>query len=126
MSDWPTRRLVNVMDQPSTAATDLDALIARLREILGLAESAPGWEWPVGAILLEKTVAALAALRADAERWRWWKHDHIHVARDEPGDWTCWMEMDQIPFRSETTSVDDLTDALIMRFPIDADRAAKP
>ena len=70
MSDWPTRRLVNVMDQPSTAPADLDALIARLREVLGLAESAPGWEWPVGAILLEKTVTALAAFRAENRRLR--------------------------------------------------------
>lgn len=65
----------------------------------------------------QKYLTAIAALKNDADRWRWWK-PLMRVGRDEPGDWTCWVEMECVPYRSQTTSVDELTDALKDRFPL--------
>ena len=56
---------------------------------------------------------------ADALRWRWWRQ-FAEVKRDSPGDWTCWIEIPCIAYRSQTTSPDELTDALIKRFPLAA------
>jgi hypothetical protein len=55
-------------------------------------------------------------LLADAMRWRWWEKQ-ARVARDQPDDWTCWIDMPQICYRSKTTSVNELTDSLMARFP---------
>lgn len=55
----------------------------------------------------------------DALRWRWWRANHMGVGRGESGDWTCWVELPCVPFRSKTTDPDELTDELIARFPLD-------
>lgn len=57
--------------------------------------------------------------KQDALRWRWWRANHMKVGRDEPGDWTCWVEIPCIAYRSQTTDPDELTDVLIARFPLD-------
>lgn len=56
---------------------------------------------------------------ADALRWRWWLANGLRVARDQKGDWTCWIEIPFIPFRSQTNDPCELTDALLARFPLD-------
>ena len=50
-------------------------------------------------------------LRADAERYRALKH-HLAVDRDEPHDWTCWVRLDCVPFRSKTDDPQVLVDML--------------
>jgi hypothetical protein len=47
-----------------------------------------------------------------------WLLQHMRVERDAPSDWTCWLELDLIAYRSRTTSPTELLDALIERFPL--------
>jgi hypothetical protein len=56
-------------------------------------------------------------LKKDAERYRWLLQ-YLVVAADAPGDWTCWLALKQICFRSKTSDPQELLDALIARFPL--------
>lgn len=38
---------------------------------------------------------------------------YLSVKRDEPGDWTCWLELDCIPYRSQTEKPHELVDMLV-------------
>jgi hypothetical protein len=62
-------------------------------------------------------LADRAARDKDAERYRWLRQ-YLAVGRDEPKDWTCWIELPCIPYRSRTTKAEELLDALIARFPL--------
>jgi hypothetical protein len=61
------------------------------------------------------------ALKKDAERYRWLKQ-YACIASDSPGDWTCWLALEQICVRRDPKKRDaqELLDELIARFPIDA------
>lgn len=52
----------------------------------------------------------------DEKRFRWLLQ-FVHVARDQEGEWTCWLELEQIPFRSKTKDPIELLDSMIERFP---------
>jgi len=47
----------------------------------------------------------------DARRYRALRK-FLAVARDEPGDWTCWLDLACVPYRSRTTDPDELADNL--------------
>lgn len=53
----------------------------------------------------------------DAYRFRW-LIAHMRVERNQPRDWTCWLELNLIPYLSQTTSPVELLDELIQRFPL--------
>lgn len=63
----------------------------------------------------------LSALRTDAARLRWLLHYlRLKTIPDEPDGWTCWLELDQIPYRLDPTKPRDalvLLDALREKFP---------
>jgi hypothetical protein len=61
---------------------------------------------------------AITQAVADAQRYRWLLQ-YLHVNRDEPDSWTCWIGLDLLAFRSKTTDPTELLDALMARFPID-------
>jgi len=46
-----------------------------------------------------------------------WLLRYLRVARDEPEDWTCWLELPLMPYRSRTENARELLDALFQRFP---------
>lgn len=54
----------------------------------------------------------------DAERYQWLKQ-HLYIATNEEAEWTCWLAMNEIPFRlgPEITDPEMLLDALMKRFP---------
>lgn len=56
----------------------------------------------------------------DAYRGRWLLN-HMRLERVHPGEWTCWLTLDMICFRSKTTSPVELLDELIQRFPLAED-----
>lgn len=60
-------------------------------------------------------VALLTAVEAtlkDAERWRA-INKYLSVERDVAGEWTCWLELECVPWRSQTTDVNELADKLV-------------
>jgi hypothetical protein len=48
----------------------------------------------------------------DAERYQALK-EFLAVARDEPGEWTCWLDLSCVPFRSQTTDPQELVDLIV-------------
>lgn len=48
----------------------------------------------------------------DAKRWRALSL-YLTVKRDSPGDWTCWLELACIPYRSKTEKPFVLVDMLV-------------
>lgn len=48
----------------------------------------------------------------DAARWRALSL-YLTVKRDSPGDWTCWLELACIPYRSKTDKPFELVDMLV-------------
>jgi hypothetical protein len=55
----------------------------------------------------------------DARRYRWLRQ-YLQVQADGPGDWTCWLAIECIPYRSKTDSAEELLDMLMSRFPLAA------
>jgi len=53
---------------------------------------------------------------ADANRYRWLKN-YMQVTRGD-SDWTCWLELKCIPFRSLEEDPEKLLDQLMERFPL--------
>jgi hypothetical protein len=68
---------------------------------------------------VESLSGQIEELRKDAERYRW-LHQYLVVAADDPEDWTCWLALQCIPFRSKESDAQALLDTLIVRFPLDA------
>jgi len=53
--------------------------------------------------------------KQDALRYRVLKQ-FLAVERDSPNDWTCWLDLPCIPFRSQTEEPDDLVDKLVENY----------
>lgn len=78
--------------------------------------------YPLSGADLESLRAYVAASAADTERLaRLIDVLQLTVVRDEPTDWTCWLELPCTPSRSRTTDVREFID-LFKHF--DAARAA--
>ena len=58
-------------------------------------------------------------LMRDATRYRWLLRHALVVVRDVPADWTCWLGLAPIPFRSKTIDPSALLDELMARFRIE-------
>lgn len=54
----------------------------------------------------------------DAKRFRWLAR-HLKLVSTDAGNWTCWLELDTIPYRINPAERDPikLLDELIARFP---------
>lgn len=59
------------------------------------------------------------ALVKDAARYRWLLK-YLVVEADSPEDWTCWLGLTCIPYRSKTSDPQELLDAMMARFPLAA------
>lgn len=69
----------------------------------------------LAAALIEARVE-LVAIRPDAARYRWLRQ-HLEVQADGPDEWTCWLGLACLPYRSKTESAEELLDMMMARFP---------
>lgn len=76
--------------------------------------NAAWWGYQAGKHHLEKLPPPITQ---NDRRWQWWRK-HMRVTRLDPSDWTCWLGIECIPYRSQTTDPDELSDELIKRFPL--------
>jgi hypothetical protein len=60
----------------------------------------------------------------DARRYEWLRQ-YLQVQADSPDDWTCWLALECIPYRSKADSAEELLDMLMSRFPLAASPADK-
>jgi hypothetical protein len=51
----------------------------------------------------------------DADRYRALR-EFLTVARDADGDCTCWLELQCVPYRSQTNVVEELVDRLVQQY----------
>ena len=79
------------------------------------------WEKFYSEIYVDRLRSLCEQLKEDAERYKWLRQ-HLHVAAESPKSWTCWLHLDQIPYRSQEEDAEKLLDILIGRFPLDVAR----
>ncbi len=61
----------------------------------------------------------MSDIYTDAERFRWLEQ-YLQIAGDGPNEWTCWLALEQIPFRFDPRNGNaiELLDALMERWPL--------
>lgn len=71
------------------------------------------------ATVLLALLAERDAALVDAKRMAWLRQ-HMVIASDRRGDWTCWLKLDCIPVRRNPNDADalGLLDELVARFPL--------